>query len=467
MIPIIKKSKQLALMAALMLSGSAMAMALDLSGVYEQALTHDVQYQAALLKFKGDILTLDISKSRYRPNINLTYRAGHNDYESDQLDVSRLDVSGCADLTCIVNRVNQLNSEGTHSTYDSQQTALVLVQPIYDASLLADNKKAAAFIEKSQAELQDAEKELIMRVVADYLKVLEAQDSQRILEKQLQSMEKLKILAEKRYQLGVGREREMYDAAAAFDALNIAYEVAQAQVKTTLQQMSQTTGSPVSAIQPLSEAVPVERIDGRSVEEWLQRAQQNNDLLQAAKAFEQMNYFDMRSKKNAAIPRFNFAASYAQDNFSGGQGFSPESTSKALGIEMKWPIYQGGGISASGKQAAYRLEESRERLKQVQQNIEIGISGLLQAIDTDIKRYAAAQRLVTSSSAVERVTQKSFQNGSGTILEWVEAQKKLFEAEQGLAQVRYDYIEHRISLQRLAGELSVKDVDVVNSWLQH
>lgn len=464
MIPLIRR-KSLALFGTLLLSLPVMAV--DILEVYGQARLHDVQYQAALLKFKGDILTLDISRSRYRPNINLTWRAARNDYESDQLDIARLDVSDCLDLACIVNRVNRLNREGTHSTYDSQQSALVLVQPVYDASLLAENKKAKAFIEKSRAELEDAEKELIMRVVADYLKVLAAQDEKALFEKQRQSVEKLKLLAEKRYQLGVGKEREMYDAAAAFDGISIASEVAHGQLMTALQQVSNTAGHKITDIEKLSDTVPIERINARPDEDWLQIARQNNDMLQAAKAFEQMSYFDMRAKKNAAIPKFNFAASYAEDNFSGGQGFSPESTVKAYGIEMKWPIYQGGGITASGKQAAYRLEESRERVRQVGQNIELGVSGLLQAIDIDIKRYEAARRLVKSTSALESVTQKAFRNGSGTILEWVEAQKKMFEAEQGLAQVRYDYIEHRISLLRLAGELSGKEVETLNGWLQH
>jgi outer membrane protein TolC len=462
---VIIKRQIIALLTPLLFSGSVMAV--DLLAVYENARVHDAQYQAALMKFKGDVLTLDISQARYRPNINLTYRVSRNDYESDQLDVSRLDVSGCIDLACIVNRVNQLNSEGTHSTYDSQQSALVLVQPIYDASLLADNKKAAAFIKKSQAELHDAEKELIMRVVAHYLELLSALDEQHMLVQQLQAVGQLKALAEKRYQLGVGKELEMYDAQAAYDAINIGSEVAQAKVLAARQQLSNTAGLKITAIHSISEEMPVQRIGEKGLEEWLRQARENNDVLQAARAFEQVSYFDMRSRKNAAIPKFNFAATYAEDDFSGGQGFSPESTIKAYGIEMKWPIYQGGGISASGKQAAYRLEESRERVKQVQQNIEMGVSSLVLAVDADIKRYAAAQRWVQSTSNVEKITRKAFQNGSGTVLEWFEAQKKLLEASQGLAQVRYDYIEHRISLQRLAGELSVKDVETVNSWLQH
>jgi outer membrane protein len=434
--------------------------------IYQQARLHDAQYQKALLKYKGDVLTIAMSRSRYLPHVNFTHRYAHNDYESDQLDVSQLDISACADVTCVINRVDQLNQKGTQSSYDSQQAALVLTQPIYDATLLADNKKAEAFVESSKQELLAAEKELIMRVVAVYLSVLKAEDEKQALLAQIDSTRKLKTVAKKRYELGVGKESQMYEAEAYYDAQTLALLSADAAYDFSLNSLRQLVGGEVNKLMLLADFEP-EPLHFKTLEEWQQQAQVNNNAIQAAKALEQVSYFELRAKSRASLPKVQFAASYIDENLSGGQGFSPESTSTAYGIEMKWPLYQGGGVSAARKQAAYRLQESQENLRLLQQNIDSSILRTVLAIEIDIKRYKAAKRVEKSTQSMNNVATKAYQNGSGTMAAWFETEKKLIAAKQQLNNIRFDYIEHRLSLLRLSGELSIKDLEVINAWLAH
>jgi outer membrane protein len=47
----------------------------------------------------------------------------------------------------------------------------------------------------------------------------------------------------------------------------------------------------------------------------------------------------------------------------------------------------------------------------------------------------------------------------------VNAQQRLFEAQQQLAQDQYNLINSFLNLKYLAGSLNVNDLELVNSWL--
>jgi outer membrane protein len=97
--------------------------------------------------------------------------------------------------------------------------------------------------------------------------------------------------------------------------------------------------------------------------------------------------------------------------------------------------------------------------------VETGTKGLFLAVAADVKRYDSARHFLQSAMRLEKMAKKAWQNGSGTIVEWFESQKNLLQARQALLQVRYDYIEHRTSLYRMTGELSIKEIEKVNEWL--
>lgn len=454
------------LLVAVLLAGQAPLHAEDLLHVYRLAQAHDPQYQAALARFKGDLLMLDLSRSRYLPNVSLASRLARNDYTSDQLDVSQLDVTGCIDITCIATRVSRLQQEGTHSTYTARQVVLLLTQAIYDASLLDENRKARAFIEKSQHELLEAEKELVMRVAAAYLSAVRAIEKRRWLEGQQAMLEQLGIYAEKRRQLGIGSEKEQLEVRTLRDTQALALLAADAEYRLALQQLQQLAGQPLAGVALLAGDLPVGPVRVQTAEEWMQQARASNHGVQAARALEQVSYFDWKARKDAALPTFNFAASYIDEAYSGGRGFSPESTTMAYGVEMRWPIYQGGGITAAARQSAYRLQESKERLRLLEQQLEAAVLGLVLAIEADTRRYEAARSLADSTAALVRVAKKAYENGSGTLQQWFEAERQAGDAQQQLAQVRHDSIEHRLGLLRLTGELSQQDVEWVNNWLE-
>lgn len=443
------------------------ALALDLVQAYEQARQHDADYRAALVKLKGDLLVSDMSRSRYKPTITFTDRVARNRYESNQLDVANLDVSGCVDVACVISRVSQLNRNGTQSTYTSQQASLLLTQPIYDASLLAENDKAEAFVTQAKQNFLLAEQDLLLRISTAYFSVIKARSLLQSLEQQVDEVKKLNAIANKRQAMGLSKVQENYEAevyknSQALALLNAqsAYTIAELQLKNILGIES------ISEIQNLSNAMPITIEPARTIEEWQAVARKNNNGLQAAKALEQVSYYEIKARQGAHWPKLTFAASYMDEDYNGGRGFSPEAQTMAVGIEMKWPLYQGGGISIASKQAAYRLEEAKETSRAITQKLDAAIVATTMALSSDVAQYHMALTLQFSAEKVEQAEQRLSQQGAGSFLHYMNAQQQRLQAMQMVDKIRFDFIEHRLSLLRLTGELSLKHLQEINQWLQ-
>lgn len=62
-------------------------------------------------------------------------------------------------------------------------------------------------------------------------------------------------------------------------------------------------------------------------------------------------------------------------------------------------------------------------------------------------------------------TEAQFEVGTRTMVDVVNAQQRLFEAQEQLARDQYDLINSILTLKYLAGTLNVNDLEQINSWL--
>lgn len=444
-------------------------MASDLIELYQWAIKNDLQYQSALSRYKADVLAEDIGKAGVRPHLGYSYRWKKNEYESDTKVLSfngkaNFDFIRCEDFTCLRDRLLGLEYKDTHAKYTSTESALTLTQSIYDARNISARSKGKVAATKATAEMAAADKDLVVRVVEAYLDVLRAADEKLYTFQQMESIGSQKELAAKRFELGVGKETEVYDTQAAYDMQVTVHEMAKAQHYIALRQLSNITGVEISVVYPVSENMPVEIPYPNEADHWVNLAMNQNDAIQIAEAGEQMANLEMREKKYAHLPIVNFAATYVETELDGGQGFSPAATTKAYGIEVMLPLYQGGAVTAASKQAAYRFESAKQSQLNQKLQIKTGVINLLLIIKTDVKRYYMGLKGVESSTKAYEVTSEAYKNGSGSLLDLFQAEKNFYQARRDLSSSRYDYLLDIFKLYQLTGTLSLKQLRDYNAW---
>ena len=67
------------------------------------------------------------------------------------------------------------------------------------------------------------------------------------------------------------------------------------------------------------------------------------------------------------------------------------------------------------------------------------------------QQLQASQALLTAESERARLTQLRFDNGAASQLDWLDAQRSLFSAQQSLVQTRLAYLQNQIALFKSLG----------------
>lgn len=459
----------------LMLAGQAMSASSDLLQVYQWARTHDLQYRAAQSRFEAEAISKNIGMARSLPQLSYNYRWMRNEYESNQQTInlsgkSVIKFQECAEspdvLSCLVQGLLGVEITTANSTYTSSESNLTLTQVIFDPDVTAERAQGRAMALKAAAEMSMAERDLIMRTLDAYLEVLRANDDAGLAFRQLESIADQQKIVTRRYELGVGKETEVYDAQAAYDVQVMAYEALRTRQFIALYHLSQMTGMEILDVQPLSENLIVEMPEPVDIQSWVVMAIERNDGIKMAEALERVAYYDMRRHNTSRLPRVMVAANYNERELKGGQGFQPASTSTAFGVDVRLPLYHGGALHYARKQAAYRETEARDTLAMQKNRIETAVVSAMLTIKNEVERFYARKRAADSASRSMEITQRSYTEGGSSFLDLLQVQKHYYETQQQLSHARYDYIRRVFELKQLAGTLTINDVRDYNAWFQ-
>lgn len=459
-----------AILFVLLIGKPATAAAADLISIYHAAENNDLLYLSAISRYRGDQLVAELGASRYKPNFSYRYRIADKRYKTDQKSLGldpNFDPSECGGITDYDCLQQALRYDSGNSDYQSQEHALLVTQPIYDNERVADKRKSDVLAEQAEAEFRVAQQDLLMRVSSHYFSVLKAEDDVILARQQLQSTQAQKLQAQKRYHLGVGRENEVFDAEAAYDSQISAYDMARTNKQIQLRLLADISGLLVQVDYRLSETMPVIKPEPMATPHWLQLAQAHSPQLKVAELSERAVYFDYQKKKKARWPTVMVMASYSETKLKEGQGFEPAATSSAIGLEVNVPIYQGGSINAAKKQAAYRVEEAKQRLQNQQKMLNSQVVNKLLMIDADIQRFEAKKRSLASAEKALKATRRAYHDGFSSLLDWLQVQRHYYRTKRDLAASRYDYLLNLFRLKQLAGTLAVTDLQQVNNWLRH
>jgi outer membrane protein len=146
--------------------------------------------------------------------------------------------------------------------------------------------------------------------------------------------------------------------------------------------------------------------------------------------------------------------------------FAPtKQTQAGVALAMNFPIFQGGLVQSKTRQAQYNFQSSSESLEQTYRDVEVNSRIAFNTITDGISKVKADRQTIVSQRNSLESTEAQFDVGTRTMVDVVNAQQRLFEAQEQLANDQYNLIYSILTLKYLAGSLNVNDLEQVNSWL--
>lgn len=430
------------------------AWALDLKQAYEAALAQDAAIRASMAAARAGQEQLPQAQAQLRPNIAASVTRSKNWLDRTEPEVSFFGRPTGREVSSSLD-------------YVSRNDALTLRQPLYRPQQMAQVDQARAKVEDANATLEADMQQLGVRVGTAYFEALLADEQLALVLAQKASYTAQLDAAQKAQAAGAGTRTDIDEAQARLD-MTIAQELEARQNRDhTRRQLQALVNQPVDRLAPLDVArLPLSRPTPDSIEDWTGRAEQNSPEIRALKARAEAARHQVTVARAGHHPTLDAVAQWSKSDRDNLTSPSSRYRNKALGLVLRVPIYSGGYVESTVRQALAEQEQAEATLEAQRRDLGLRVHQEFRGVTEGILRIRALEQAVRSAEQMVQSNRRSLQAGSRTVVDVLNAEQQRMETLRDLAQARYRYLVSRIRLHALSGEDKAKTIDEVNAWLQ-
>jgi outer membrane protein len=440
--------------------------ATSLIGVYEQALTSDPVYQQAIAQRLATNEVVPLNMAPLLPQASI---AG-----GPLLNKSY--VSGVRDAKAL------------STTARGYSMTLSLSQTVFNYAQFRALTGAKATSRQADATLNASAQNLMLRVAQAYFAVLRDAENLRynIANKNVFKTQVDEI--NQQYKLGLKTTTDVYTSEASYDTAFAGLIGAQTTLANDKENLRAITGILYPSLATLSDSFPLITPTPASMDAWVETAQRQNWAIRAAIFANEAARENIKQQNAGHYPTVSLEGDYnvAYSNSIGGPPISsaapsvqPEDSINGtllpgkshtqdaqVTLNLGIPIFQGGQVVAQTNQAKYNYQVTQQQLEQV---VRAAISQTRQSylgIILGIKQIQADRQAVKSLQSSYDGLHEGYKVGTQTLVNVLNQQQQIFQAQTQYATDRYAYIYNLLLLKQAAGTLSSADLQAIDAWLR-
>ncbi|MBJ7538525.1 TolC family outer membrane protein [Marinomonas transparens] len=425
---------------AIAVLSSTSTQAESLYEVYQLAIQNDPGLRAAAATYRAENESLTVTKGNLYPSITFNGNLGYKTADGPVNDV---------DTT-----TNSLSLDMNYPIYSpALNYAVDAVELSYkNAGVTFDNTK----------------EDLALTALTEYFNLLIAQSTLKTTQAQVKSTASQLDRTKKQYEVGLASITDLQDTQAEYDSIRVTELSARSDVSYAQKVLFQRTGHVINDSKQLSTDYPIKLDPNMTVESLINQARANNkDLRALTISVESAENNIQIQKSNGRTPSVVLTGSLARNDTDstpvGNQDGAVNSATIGLGVSI--PLYSGGAINATVRQAVAQSESVIEQKASALQGIELNIRSLYLELQTAVAQIAAQQQLIRSRSSALEATRAGYDVGTRNLVELLDAQSNLYNAQNTYEQYRYNFVVKKLNLLEETGELSEDKIQELDKWL--
>jgi outer membrane protein len=419
--PARRRLHPLMLAACLALGGVSAAQAQSLAELFEAARGFDATYLAARSQYDANLAQAAQARAGLLPEVGLG--AGAN--------WSRRDSSN-----------NLLDG-----TSNSQNVTLSASQPLYRPANKLANDQAKLSIDIAQAQLTQAEQDLIIRTSQAYFDVLAAQDTLTFVRAQKTAVEQQLAAARRNFEVGIASENDLRVKRLALDQL---------------------VGRTGVAPRPLAAPVNLPPLQPAEPQAWLDRAGENHPSVLQARRNLEIAQLETGRAEAGHKPTLDLVGQYqvsrAPSSVQGVPG-NVRNNNASVGLQFNLPLFAGYAIQNRVKQTLALEEKARADLESARRGVDLATRSAFFGVVSGQGQVKALEAAEASSQSALEANQLGYQVGVRINIDVLNAQSQLFQTKRDLAQARYNVLLGTLRLKQASGELTAADLQPVDALL--
>ena len=273
--------------------------------------------------------------------------------------------------------------------------------------------------------------------------------------------------ARKRLAAGAGTRTDIDEAQAALD-LNIAQELeARQNVDFTLRQLQTLINRPIDQLAALdAQKMQLVQPEPNRVEDWIESAEDGSPEIQSLKAQLEAARYEVNKAQAGHSPTLDAVAQWSRNDSDTVYSVNNRNTNMSIGLQLNIPIFAGGYVNSQVRQALAEQERVGQTLEGLRRDLGVRLHREFRGVTEGVLRVQALEQAVRSMEQVVLSNRRSYEAGSRTLVDTLNAEQQKVSAQRDLAQARFVYLMSRVRLQALAGGPKTEVIDQVNGWLK-
>ena len=138
---------------------------------------------------------------------------------------------------------------------------------------------------------------------------------------------------------------------------------------------------------------------------------------------------------------------------------------KSVTLNLVVPVFQGGYVNSKTRQAQDNYQVAAQKLEAQLRNTINDTHQSFLGIIAGIQKIKADKETIHSAQSALQGMEAGYRLGSQTLIDVLNQQQKVFQAQLQYAADRYEYVNNLLLLKQAAGTLSPQDLQAINAWL--
>ncbi|CAH1560236.1 outer membrane channel protein TolC [Vibrio jasicida] len=427
-------------------SMSTAAWADSLAEIYDLAKQNDPQLLSVAAQRDQAFEAINSSRSALLPQINLT--AGY--------DIARGDTDYDNNSPTLRDRDNDQNvlSAGVGFT-----------QELYNRASWITLDTAEKTARQSDATYAATQQGLILRVSQAYFEVLRAQDNLVFVRAEKAAVGRQLEQTKQRFEVGLSAITDVHDAQAQFDAVLADEVLAENDLINSYESLREITGQEHKNLNVLDTARFSASRPSTPAETLVEEAKTTNLSLLSARISQDIARDNISLASSGHLPTLSLDGGY---NYSDTAESTADNTTDGfnVGVNLAVPLYTGGRTTSEVKQAEYSYVAASENLEAEYRSVVKEVRAQNNNINASIGALKAYEQSVISAQSALEATEAGFDVGTRTIVDVLDATRRLYDANKNLSDARYNYILAGLQLRQAVGTLSEQDILDVDAGLK-
>lgn len=433
------------------------AMAEDLVDVLNVALEKDPQLRAAKYNQQATLENKKQALANFLPQVSGSWSKSESDSKTTYSD----------------------GSVNDPDTSESDGWTVSLNQSVYDHANWLEWRQADLQKGKGLAELDAAEQEFLIRMAQSYFDVLTNIDAVKFAESEEKAIQRQLEQAEQRYEVGLAAITDVHEARAQYDGSRASVINAKNLLDDSKEALYEITQKYYQNLNALPDNIEQVILPVTERDEWESLALANNPDLGVAKFDAELAEYTIKRQQSGHFPTVDLSARLAEDNSKGSTFLQPQpdgtvelrefpdSTrdSNSITLTVSVPIFSGGRTSSLTRQSRLQYKAAMENLDRTTFSTVRSVRNALHNVEAGWSSVQARALAVVSAKSAEEATAAGFEVGTRNIVEVLNSQRSLYQAQRDYSRAKHDYLMNILRLKRAAGVLEQNDITAINAML--